>query len=68
MIIKPIAYIHTDFKEKFGKDAPGEFVVLEGSDQKKNDEALALFQTIKDKYLGSPAQQDVDKYIEYLTK
>lgn len=37
-------------------------------DQKKNDEALALFQTIKDKYLGSPAQQDVDKYIEYLTK
>ena len=37
-------------------------------EQKKNDEALKLFQTIKDKYLGSAAQQDIDKYIEYLTK
>ena len=37
-------------------------------DQKKNDEALQLFQSIKDNYLGSSAQQDIDKYIEYLTK
>lgn len=37
-------------------------------DQKKNDEALKLFQTIKEKYLGSAAQQDIDKYIEYLTE
>jgi hypothetical protein len=37
-------------------------------DQKKNDEALKIFQDIKAKYLGSPVQQDVDKYIEYLTK
>ena len=37
-------------------------------DQKKNDEALQLFETIKEKYLGSAAQQDVDKYIEYLKK
>ena len=41
------------------------FILME---QKKNDEALKLFQTIKDKYLGSAAQQDIDKYIEYLTK
>ena len=32
------SYCDTYFKEKFGKDAPGEFVVLEGSDQKKNDD------------------------------
>ena len=37
-------------------------------DQKKNDEALQLFETIKEKYLGSAAQQDIDKYIEYLKK
>jgi len=37
-------------------------------DQKKNDEALELFKQIKDKYLQSPAQSDVDKYIEFLTK
>ena len=41
------------------------FILME---QKKNDEALKLFQTIKEKYLGSSAQQDIDKYIEYLTK
>lgn len=41
------------------------FILME---QKKNDEALKMFQTIKDKYLGSSAQQDIDKYIEYLTK
>ena len=37
-------------------------------DQKKNDEALALFKQIKEKYLQSPAQSEVDKYIELLTK
>ena len=37
-------------------------------DQKKDAEALEIFKTIKSKYLGSAAQQDVDKYIEYLTK
>ena len=36
--------------------------------QKKDAEALEIFKTIKSKYLGSAAQQDVDKYIEYLTK
>jgi predicted negative regulator of RcsB-dependent stress response len=41
------------------------FILME---QKKNDEALKHFQTIKEKYLGSAAQQDIDKYIEYLTK
>ena len=37
-------------------------------EQKDNEGALALFKTIKEKYLGSAAQQDVDKYIEYLSK
>lgn len=37
-------------------------------DQKKNDEALSLLQEIKSKYLQSPVQDDIDKYIEYLTK
>lgn len=32
------SYCDTYFKERFGKDAPGEFVVLEGSDQKKKDD------------------------------
>ena len=41
------------------------FILME---QKKTDEALKHFQTIKEKYLGSAAQQDIDKYIEYLTK
>ncbi len=41
------------------------FILME---QKKNDEALKIFQDIKDNYLGSPAQQDIDKYIEFLTK
>ncbi len=36
-------------------------------DQKKNDEALEIFKNIKSKYLNSSAQQDVDKYIEYLS-
>ncbi len=37
-------------------------------DQKKNDEALTLFKEIKEKYVQSPVQSEVDKYIEYLTK
>lgn len=35
---------------------------------KKKDEALELYQTIKDKYVNSPTQQDVEKYIEYLSE
>ena len=35
---------------------------------KKNDEALELFQTIKKEYMNSPLQQDIDKYIEYVSK
>ena len=35
-------------------------------DQKKNDEALEIFKTIKSTYLNSSIQQEVDKYIEYL--
>lgn len=35
-------------------------------EQKKNDEALKMFETIKEKYLGAAVQQDIDKYIEYL--
>ncbi|MCR5830395.1 MAG: CotH kinase family protein [Lachnospiraceae bacterium] len=31
-------YCDEYFKQKFGKDAPGEFVVLEGSDQNKKDD------------------------------
>ena len=33
---------------------------------KKKDEALEIYKTIKEKYLSSPVQQEVDKYIEYL--
>ena len=33
---------------------------------KKKDEALEIFKDIKKKYLSSPIQQDIDKYIEYL--
>ena len=35
---------------------------------KKNDEALEIFKTIKEKYVGSPIvqQENFDKYIEYL--
>ncbi len=38
-------------------------------DQKKNEEALKIFQDLKEKY-GAPfsAQQEYDKYIEYLSK
>lgn len=35
---------------------------------KKNDEALELFKTIKEKYLNSSVQQDIEKYIERLSK
>ena len=38
------SYCDTYFKERFGKDAPGEFVVLEGSDQKKNNDEDELTQ------------------------
>ncbi len=34
--------------------------------QNKNDEALKIYQTIKEKYVNSPASQDIDKYIERL--
>ncbi|MBQ3804702.1 MAG: tetratricopeptide repeat protein [Prevotella sp.] len=36
--------------------------------QKKNDEALKLYQQVKDKYVNSAASQDIDKYIERLSK
>lgn len=35
--------------------------------QNKNDEALKIYQTIKEKYVNSPASQDIDKYIERLS-
>ncbi|MBO4850804.1 MAG: tetratricopeptide repeat protein [Prevotella sp.] len=34
---------------------------------KKKDEALELFKTIKEDYMNSPLQQDIDKYIEYVS-
>ncbi len=43
-------YCDTYFKEKFGKDAPGEFVVLEGSDQKKNDDDDELTKKCVDEF------------------
>ena len=36
-------------------------------DQKKNDEALEIFKTIKSTYVNSSIQQEIDKYIEYLS-
>ena len=36
--------------------------------QNKNDEALKIYQEIKTKYVNSPVSQDIDKYIERLTK
>lgn len=36
--------------------------------QKKNDEALAIYQSIKEKYQGSAVAADIDKYIERLAK
>ena len=36
--------------------------------QNKKDEALKIYQTVKEKYVNSPASMDVDKYIERLSK
>lgn len=36
--------------------------------QNKNDEALKIYQDIKSKYVNSAASQDIDKYIERLSK
>ena len=36
--------------------------------QKKTDDALKIYKEIKEKYVNSQASQDIDKYIERLTK
>lgn len=36
--------------------------------QNKNDEALKIYQDVKEKYVNSAASQDIDKYIERLSK
>lgn len=36
--------------------------------QNKNDEALKIYKDIKEKYVNSAASQDIDKYIERLSK
>ena len=36
--------------------------------QNKKDEALKIYQTVKEKYVNSPAAMDIDKYIERLSK
>lgn len=36
--------------------------------QNKNDEALELYKTVKEKYVNSGAAQEIDKYIERLSK
>lgn len=36
--------------------------------QKKNDEALSIYKEVKEKYVNSPVSQDIDKYIERLSK
>lgn len=36
--------------------------------QKKTDDALAIYKEVKEKYQNSPAYQDIDKYIERLSK
>ena len=36
--------------------------------QNKKDEALKIYQTVKEKYVNSAASMDVDKYIERLNK
>lgn len=36
--------------------------------QKKNDEALKIYKEIKEKYVNSATTQDIDKYIERLSK
>ncbi len=37
-------------------------------EQKKNDEALAIYKEVKKKYVASAASQDIDKYIERVSK
>lgn len=37
-------------------------------EQKKNDEALEIYQQVKTKYVNSPLSMEVDKYIERLKK
>lgn len=37
-------------------------------EQKKNDEALEIYKEIKEKYVNSPSANDIDKYIERLSK
>jgi len=44
------SYCDEYFKEKFGKDAPGEFVVLEGSDRNKKDSDDPLEQQCADEF------------------
>ncbi len=36
--------------------------------QKKNDDALAIYKDIKEKYVNSPVSQEIDKYIERVSK
>lgn len=36
--------------------------------QKKNEDALAIYKNIKEKYVNSMVSQDIDKYIERLSK
>lgn len=36
--------------------------------QKKNDEALEIYKSIKEKYVNSPVFQEIDKYIERVSK
>lgn len=36
--------------------------------QNKNSEALKIYQDIKTKYVNSPAAQEIDKYIEFLSE
>lgn len=36
--------------------------------QNKSDEALKIYQNIKEKYVNSPISQDIDKYIERVSK
>ncbi len=38
------------------------------NEQGKKDEALKIFQEIKEKYVASPIAADIDKYIELVTK
>ena len=46
-----------------GQEQPDE--VLEA--QKKYDEAISIYQQVKDEYVQSAIQQEIDKYIERAT-